>query len=462
MKKTEATILILDDEEDILLSAKLLLKRQYTNIITSTNPQEINRLISIHAIDVILLDMNYRLGVNDGEEGLYWLKHILEIKPNIVVILMTAFGEVELAVEAIKKGGFDFILKPWSNEKFLATIHAAVGVRRSKQKIKALKTTNKALKEEINKEFGEVVGSSDEMRQLMDTVNKVSETDANVLILGENGTGKEHLAREIHRRSKRNNKVFIHVDLGSLAETLFESELFGHKKGAFTDAKEDKLGRFELARGGTIFLDEIGNLPVNLQSKLLSVLQDRKVSRLGEAIERPVKARMIFATNAPIHQRVEEGEFRKDLLYRINTIELEIPPLRKRRSDIPEFIDYYLRSFKKKYKKSKLEISQNAVKILKEHSWPGNIRELQHTIERGVIMSDGNLIKAGDFNLVSSASERRKSRMPEILNIKTIEKLLIEKALEKHHGNISKASKELGLTRAALYRRMEKYGLYTS
>ena len=459
MKKTEAIILVIDDDEDVLITANLLLKQKYTKIITRSNPREINRLISTESIDLILLDMNYRVGYNDGKEGMYWLKHILEINPETVVILMTAFGEVELAVDAIKSGAFDFILKPWSNEKFLATINAALELRRSNLKLKALKTTNKALKEEIDKGFGPIIGSSDAMQKVIETIKKVSDTPANVLILGENGTGKQHFAREIHRLSKRKNKPFVHVDLGSLSENLFEGELFGHKKGAFTDAKEDKIGRFELAEDGTIFLDEIGNLPLSLQKKLLTVLQDLKVTRIGEGIERPIKARMVFATNAPLNTWVSEGKFRQDLLYRINTIEIEIPPLRSRPSDIPEFVQFYLQSFKEKYHKPHLTISKEALEVLKAHRWPGNIRELQHTIERGVIMADGKEIKATDFNLTKASSAKHSAAIPENFNLAEIEKLLVEKALEKHQGNISKAAKELGLTRAALYRRMEKYNL---
>jgi DNA-binding NtrC family response regulator len=459
MKKTEATILIIDDDEDVLTSARLLLKQQYTNILTRSNPRDINRLISTQVIDLIFLDMNYRVGFNDGKEGLYWLKHILEVRPEAVLILMTAFGEVELAVEAIKTGAFDFMLKPWTNEKFLATTNAGLELSRSNQKLKALKTTNKVLKEEIDKGFGPVIGDSAAMQKVMKTVDKVSDTLANILILGENGTGKQHLAREIHRRSKRKDKAFIHVDLGALSESLFEGELFGHKKGAFTDAKEDKIGRFELANGGTLFLDEIGNLPYALQSKLLTVLQDRKISRIGEGIERSVDARLIFATNAPLNEWVSEGKFRQDLLYRINTIEIEIPPLRKRRSDIPDFVEFYLQSFKMKYNKPQLKISEEALSVLKSHRWPGNIRELQHTIERGVILSDGKEIKAADFNLTTTLTSQQSASIPDNFNIKEIEKLLVEKALEKHKGNVSKAAKELGLTRAALYRRMEKYNL---
>ncbi len=460
MTKNIATILIIDDDEDVLLSAKLLLKKHYTNIIIRNNPKEINQILSKEHIDVIVLDMNYRIGFNDGKEGMYWLKHILGIKPEMVVVLMTAYGEVELAVDAIKNGAFDFILKPWTNEKFLATIHAGLELSKSNQKVSILKHTNKTLLKNDAEKFGPIIGKSSAMMKVLDVVEKVSHTDAHVLILGENGTGKQHLAREIHRQSSNNEGPFIHVDLGALSESLFESELFGHKKGAFTDALEDKPGRFEMAENGTLFLDEIGNLPYNLQSKLLTVLQDKKVSRLGEGIERPFNARLLFATNAPLHQWVLEGKFRQDLLFRINTVEIEIPPLRKRPEDISEFVSYYLKVFKEKYHKSHLTITDEALNTLKSHKWPGNIREIQHTIERGVIMSDDDVITPSDFNL--SAIDTNK--MTDIavydnLNLQDIEKLLVQKAMHKHEGNISKAAKELGLTRAALYRRLEKFNL---
>ena len=460
MLKNTATILIIDDDEDVLLSAKLLLKKKYTKIITRNTPKEINQLISTKSIDVILLDMNYRIGFNDGKEGMYWLKHILSINPKMVVILMTAYGEVELAVNAIKNGAYDFILKPWSNEKFLATIHAGLELSRSNHKISILKSTNEALTKNIDQKFGPVIGKSKAMQEVMSTIEKVSATDANLLILGENGTGKQHLAREIHKRSSQKHGPFIHVDLGSLSESLFESELFGHKKGAFTDAYEDKPGRFEMAENGTLFLDEIGNLPYNLQSKLLTVLQDRKVSRLGEGIERHFNARLLFATNAPINKWVTEGKFRQDLLFRINTVEIEMPPLRKRPEDVLEFVMYYLNNFKEKYHKSHLKIANDTIGILQSHHWPGNVREVQHTIERGVIMSDGHEIKASDFNLTTiPIASKSNSIVYDNLNLQDIEKLLVQKALKKHDGNISKAAKELGLTRAALYRRLEKFNL---
>lgn len=460
MSKTKATILIIDDDQDILLSAKLLLKKYYSNIIIRDSPKELNQILSTESIDVIVLDMNYRIGFNDGKEGMYWLKRILEIKPDMVVILMTAYGEVELAVDSIKKGAFDFILKPWTNEKFLATVQAGLNLSRTKHKVALLESAKDILEKNIDQKFGPVIGSSNAMEEVMRVVEKVSVTDANILILGDNGTGKQHLAREIHRQSSFREGPFVHVDLGALSESLFESELFGHKKGAFTDAHEDKPGRFELAENGTLFLDEIGNLPYNLQSKLLTVLQDRKVSRLGEGIERVFNARLLFATNAPLKDWVSEGKFRQDLMFRINTVEILIPPLRERPEDINEFVIHFLKIFKEKYHKSHLTIESEALELLQSHHWPGNVREIQHTIERGVIMSDGLEIKVSDFNLSSESSASKKSVDEfESLNIHEIEKMLVEKALSKHEGNISKAAKELGLTRAALYRRLEKFNL---
>lgn len=458
MKKENAQILIIDDDADVLISLKLLLKQHYSEIITKESPKEINQLISKTEFDLIILDMNYRVGFNDGKEGIYWLKHILEIKPDTVIILMTAYGEVQLAVNAIKAGAFDFILKPWENEKLLATIRAGLQLNNSKKKIKSLTSVNTELKKELNKQKNFVTGNSISMKTLLEKVEKVSKTDANVLILGENGIGKQHIAREIHRLSEKREGPFIHVDLGSIPESLFESELFGHKKGAFTDAKEDKKGKFELANGGSIFLDEIGNLPINLQAKLLTIIQNQSISRIGDNIEIQLNARMLFATNAPLNKWVDEGKFRQDLLYRINTIEIEIPSLRERPEDIPQFIGHFLNLFKDKYKKPLLDISKRALESLMNHEWPGNIRELQHTIERGVILSDGIEIKTSDFSLIPNDKGNNLGNM-ESLNLHEIEKLLVKKAIEKHNGNISKAAQELGLTRAALYRRMEKFNI---
>lgn len=456
MKKTAATILVIDDDEDVLLSAELLLKRSYSRIITCAHPKELNSLISREKPDLILLDMNYRVGFNDGAEGLYWLSHILDVNPDIPVILMTAFGEVELAVNALKLGAADFILKPWTNDKLSAKIEE---VLEAKEK-KSTKNIAKPLvsKETSQEEFRFVLGRSESMAEVMKVVEKVSPTAANILLLGESGTGKQHIARRIHQLSSLHDKAFVHVDLGSLSETLFESELFGHRKGAFTGAHEDKKGRFEMADGGTIFLDEIGNLPLNLQAKLLKVLQDRKVNRIGEGIERPVNARFIFATNAPLEEWVKEGKFREDLMYRINTIEIKLPPLRERKEDIRDFIKHYVEVYARKYDKVGLGMHSSACTLLKKHTWPGNIRELQHAIERAVIMTEGEEITETDFRL-SKPDETLNSGGMDNLNLQEIEKLLIEKALLKHVGNISKAAKDLGLTRAALYRRMEKYKL---
>lgn len=461
MSKTNATILIIDDDEDVLLSAKLLLKKQYSNVITRNNPREINQLISTENIDLIVLDMNYRIGFNDGKEGMYWLKHILQIKPKMVVVLMTAYGEVELAVDCLKNGAFDFILKPWTNEKFLATINAGLELNKTNHKVEILEHTTKAITKDSTQQFGSVIGSSEAMQDVMNTISKVSATDANILILGENGTGKQHIAREIHKQSQYAKGPFIHVDLGSISESLFESELFGHKKGAFTDAHEDKPGRFEMAENGTIFLDEIGNLPINLQAKLLTVIQDRKTIRLGEAKERHFNARLLFATNAPLSQWVAEGKFRQDLLFRINTVEMTIPPLRKRIEDIPVFVEHYLSVFKSKYHKSHLTITKKAIDVLKQHHWPGNVREIQHTIERGVIMANEHQITPSDFNLSTVSVQESINSLDALdsLNLIEIEKMLVQKALGKYEGNISKAAKDLGLTRAALYRRLEKFNL---
>jgi len=460
MIKKEASILIIDDDLDILLSAKLLLKKHYRNVITRNNPKEINQLISTEKIDLIVLDMNYRIGFNDGKEGVYWLKHILSIDPKMIVVLMTAYGEIELAVDAIKLGAFDFILKPWTNEKFLATIHAGLELNKSNRELAILKHTNDALLKGNDNKFGPIIGTSESMLGILSTIDKVSATDASILILGANGTGKQHIAREIHKRSERFNGPFIHVDLGSLSENLFESELFGHKKGAFTDAHEDKPGRFEIAENGTLFLDEIGNLPINLQTKLLTVLQDKKVSRLGEGIERTFNARLLFATNAPLNQWVVDGKFRQDLLFRINTVEIEIPSLKDRPEDIIDFVRFYLNKFKTKYQKPELIISKDALKVLKSHTWPGNVREVQHTLERGVIMAEGNVIGVSDFNLTKFSKKSKKDGIDlDNLNLMEIEKILVNKALDKYEGNISKAAKELGLTRAALYRRIEKFNI---
>lgn len=446
------SILIIDDDKDVLTSARLLLKQHYTHVKTEEQPQKLNHLLSEMKPDIVLLDMNYSRGKNDGKEGIYWLQRILEVSPDTQVILMTAYGEVEMAVEAIKKGAFDFVLKPWSNQKLLATIQGALKYLSERKKVTQLEQTKINLEEGLSLKEEDFVSHSDAMKGMMKTLKKVANTDANILLLGENGTGKSVLAMALHQMSNRKSDPFITVDLGSLNENLFESELFGHKKGAFTDAHADKAGRFEIADGGTLFLDEIGNLSLPLQSKLLTVLQSRKAVRLGESKEISFDARLICATNRPIHQMVHDNEFRQDLLYRINTVEIEVPPLRKRKEDIPILAKRFLDKFARKYNKVGLRLSGPAIDRLVDYSWPGNIRELEHTLERSVILSDSNIIEHFGLQIQNPNSSE-----PQGLNLEEMEKHLVAKALQKYKGNISRASKDLGLTRAALYRRMEKY-----
>jgi two-component system response regulator HydG len=450
-----AKILMIDDDEDVLLAAKMLLKKQNYQVIIEKNPNKIPFLLNNDTYDVILLDMNFSKDITSGKEGFYWLEKILEKDPQAVVILITAFGDVEMAVKALKQGATDFILKPWQNEKLIATISTAIRLRQSYNEVDKLRKAKEMLEEQISKPFGEIIGQSAAIREVFTLIDKVARTDANVLILGENGTGKELIARAIHQRSLRHNNSFVAVDMGAITETLFESELFGHKKGAFTDAREDRPGRFELAHGGTLFLDEIGNLSLNLQSKLLSALQSRQITRVGSNQPIPVDIRLICATNMPLYEMVKQGTFRQDLLYRINTVEIHVPPLSDRIEDIPLLAEHYLKVYARRYHKPVTGITPGAMEKLKRYAWPGNIRELQHAIERAVIMTDSDMLQETDFLFgrpVSTAST-------ETLNLDEVEKAAIVKALNLHNGNISKAAAELGLTRASLYRRMEKYGL---
>jgi two-component system, NtrC family, response regulator HydG len=449
-------ILMIDDDEDVLLAAKMLLKKQSHHVIIEKNPNKIPFLLNNDTYDVILLDMNFSKDITSGKEGFYWLEQILEKDPNAVVILITAFGDVEMAVKALKKGATDFILKPWQNEKLVATISTAIRLKQSYNQVDKLKKAKEMLEEQISKPFGEIIGQSSAIQDVFGLINKVAKTEANILILGENGTGKELIARAIHQRSLRKDNSFVSVDMGAITETLFESELFGHKKGAFTDAREDRPGRFELASGGTLFLDEIGNLSLSLQSKLLSALQSRQVTRVGSNQHVPVDIRLICATNMPLSRMVQEGTFRQDLLYRINTVEINVPPLSDRVEDIPMLANHYLNYYAKKYHKPVNTIAPEAMDKLKRYAWPGNIRELQHAIERGVIMTDSASLQETDFLLSRSLTSASPANT---LNLDEVEKAAIAKALQMHNGNISKAADELGLTRASLYRRMEKYGL---
>ena len=459
MSKHEASILIIDDDPDVLLAARLFLRQHFSVVHTEKNPESIVTLMKRAIYDVILLDMNFSRDATSGKEGFFWLNKILEIDPAAVVIFITGYGDVELAVQGIKEGATNFILKPWDNQKLLATITANLRIRGSKVEIEELRSKQQVLMADQELSIGSLIGQSVPILKVMTTVDKVARTDANVLILGENGTGKELIARAIHRASDRHREVFISVDLGAISESLFESELFGYKKGAFTDAKEDRAGRFEAASKGTIFLDEIGNLTYSLQSKLLSVLQSRKVVRLGTNRELPIDVRVICATNMPLYQMVSEGKFRQDLLYRINTVEIFIPPLRERTDDITLLADHFLNIYCHKYKLEIKRISIPTLSRLEKHHWPGNIRELQHAVERAVILSDNTILEPQDF-FINQSDEHINTDMNFInFNLEETEKMLIRKVIDKHGGNISKAAKELGLTRASLYRRIEKHGL---
>src|SRR6187431_1794054 len=447
---------MIDDDEDVLLAAKMLLKKQGHHVIIEKNPKKIPFLLNNDTYDVILLDMNFSKDITSGKEGFYWLEQIMLHYSSSVVIMITAFGDVEMAVRALKEGATDFILKPWQNEKLVATISTAIKLKKSYNEVDKLRKAKQMLEEQISQPFRDIIGQSDALKNVFTLIDKVAKTEANVLILGENGTGKELVARAIHQKSMRKDSSFVAVDMGAITETLFESELFGHKKGSFTDAREDRPGRFELANGGTLFLDEIGNLSMSLQSKLLSALQARQVTRVGANQALAVDLRLICATNMPLQKMVQEGTFRQDLLYRINTVEIHVPPLSERVEDIPLLAQHYLNYYAKKYHKLVNTIAAEAMDRLKRYAWPGNIRELQHAIERAVIMTDSAVLQETDFLLSRSLTT---GPMNNTLNLDEVEKTAIVKALQMHNGNISKAADELGLTRASLYRRMEKYGI---
>ena len=459
MEQKSGKILIVDDNEDLLKAAKMHLKRHFSQVDIEKNPEAIPALMNNDDYDVILLDMNFTKDVSSGSEGYYWLERILQLDPSAVVVLITAYGDIQMAVKAIKAGATDFVVKPWENEKLLATLYSAMRLRESRDVIENLKIKNQEINQALNDRYSEIIGQSAAMQKIFQTIDRVAKTDANVLILGENGTGKELIARAIHRNSSRKNENFASVDLGSITETLFESELFGHKKGSFTDAKEDRAGRFEMANHGTLFLDEIGNLSMPLQAKLLTVLQNRKVSRVGSNKDTPIDIRLICATNMPLYEMVKENRFRQDLLYRINTIEIEIPPLRDRFEDIPLLANHFLKHYASKYDKSVTKISEAAMSRMHKHPWPGNIRELQHALERAIILSGTSVLQPEDFNFTPSSGKEDGQLSLDQYNLEEVEKLLIRKVLKKYNGNITQAASELGLTRSSLYRRLEKYGL---
>jgi len=464
MSKIACHVLIVDDEEDILTAGRLLLKQHFTAVKVTSDPYQIPAILTEETIDVVLLDMNYSAGATSSKEGLHWLKQIKQLAPQVTVILMTAYGDIELAVRALKEGASDFVLKPWKNDKLVAILKTACQQRNQTTIAESGKVNQPAAFH-----YGEFIGVSPAMQRLYQTIDKVAATDANVLILGENGTGKEVAARALHQKSKRANQAFEMVDLGAVSETLFESELFGHAKGAFTDAKDDRTGRIEAANGGTLFLDEIGNLSLALQAKLLTVLQNRQVIRLGTNKPRPVDIRLICATNMPVYEMVRQGTFRQDLLYRINTVEIQLPPLRDRKEDIKLLADHFLKQYSHKYNRPDLVIGKETMRRLNDYFWPGNIRELDHAMERAVILCDGNELHADDFyfapGMDGNTTQQNGRQTPEQpisegdYTLDALEKMMVQKVLVKHSGNITHAAKELGITRTALYRRIEKHGL---
>ncbi len=456
MHKKIGKILIVDDNEGLLKSLRYSLKIEFEQVDGIRSPNQLPTALREQFYDVVLLDMNFQAGKNTGNEGLFWLKEILAIDSDMAVIMITAYGDVELAVKAIRLGAIDFVLKPWNLEKLISTLYAGLKYRQSRLEVNQLKQKQKILGEDAAKPFLNILGQSPAMINLFQTIDKVAATDANVLIVGENGTGKELVAREIHRKSLRNKGIFIGVDLASLSESLFEGELFGHAKGAFTDAKEERAGRFESANGGTLFLDEIGNLTMSLQGKILTTLQNRTVNRLGSNQPVNLDIRLISATNKDLKQLVGDGVFREDLLYRINTIQITLPPLRDRLEDILLLAEHFLQLYSRKYNKPGIKLTASAADKLKKYSWPGNVRELQHAIERALILTDNQNLKDSDFLFESAKTELKLS---DSLNLEEMERITVEKALSKSRGNLTLAAKELGITRKTLYSKIEKYGL---
>ncbi|MFO7370791.1 MAG: sigma-54 dependent transcriptional regulator [Bacteroidales bacterium] len=451
----EGRLLIADDNKALLNALQLLLQPTFEEVVALPNPNTLLTEMAKSIIDVVLLDMNFKAGVNTGNEGLFWLKEIKKRFPNTEVVMITAYADVDLAVNALKEGASDFVVKPWDNEKLIATLKAAYRLRKSSKEINLLKSKEALLKNETNRNYPIVTGDSPAMKNVMQVVQKIAATDANVLITGENGTGKELIAREIHRLSTRNKETFVLVDLSSLTETLFESELFGHRKGSFTNAYEDKTGRFVLADKGSLFLDEIGNIPMGLQSKLLTVLQSRTITPVGATAEIPVDIRLISATNKNLSQMIASGQFRQDLLYRLNTIQIHLPPLRERVEDIAMIAGHFMTLYSRKYGKEEMEITDEAMSRLKSYSWPGNVRELQHAMEKAVILSDQNKLLARDFYFGAEESVS----VSQAETLEEMEKKMIVSALRKNGQNQSAAAQQLGITRQTLYNKIKKYGI---
>jgi DNA-binding NtrC family response regulator len=451
-------VLVVDDDRDVLMAAEIFLKRHVSEVRTLNDPRRLPRLLERESADVVLLDMNFTADMTSGDEGFEWLDQVAACDPLTVVVLMTAYADVDLATRAIKAGAADFIEKPWKNEKLLATVSAALKLRESRREAESRRHQARQLDLDMDRPHAEIIGDSEKMREVLSLVKKVAATDANVLITGENGTGKELVARAVHRLSQRAGESFVRVDVAALPPTLIESELFGHLKGAFTDAREDRPGRFEVASGGTLFLDEIGNLQTEIQAKLLSVLQERQVTRVGANRPRPVDIRLITATNVSLAELVEKGSFRQDLLYRLNTVEIRVPPLRERTDDIELLARHFLQRYGAKYRRGEMSLAKATIRRLQRYPWPGNVRELQHAVERAVILSDSDALTPLDFSLQAPA-ESSDVLTVESLDLKAVERAAVEKAIAKHGGNISRAAKELGLTRTSLYRRLNRYGL---
>ncbi len=451
MSLKKARILVIDDDIDVLTAVRLLLRTEVKEVVIEKNPQQIPSILKEHEFDLVLLDMNFNASINTGNEGIYWLKRIKEIKPNISVMMITAYGDIDLAVRSLKEGATDFVVKPWHNEKLLSAILSVY--QQQHQKSKQVDQTTTAFMSE------RILGTSEIMQDIFKKIDKIAPTDANILILGENGTGKDLIATAIWQQSLRQNQPFVKVDVGALSESLFESELFGHKKGSFTDAREDRIGRFELANGGTLFLDEIGNISLQQQAKLLTVLQNRQVTRIGSNQPISIDIRLICATNIPIQELANENRFRKDLIYRINTVEMMVPALRKRKDDILLLAKHFATIYANKYLKHNVSFHASAMEKLMQYGYPGNVRELQYTIERAIIMANDAQIEAKDllFSPIESAQIPDETEVD--LKLSVLEKSAIQKVIDKHQGNITKAAKELGLTRTALYRRISKYDI---
>ena len=453
MSLQKTSIMVVDDNRSILSALEILLIPEFGDVSLISNPNQILQELRKKDFNLVILDMNFAAGVKSGNEGLYWLRKIKEVKPDISVVMITAYGDIETAVKALKAGASDFVIKPWDNEKLLATLRLAIQLNLSKKEVNQLKSRESALKKELNREDRYIIGSSPQIMKVLNLSRKVAKTDANVLITGENGTGKELIAQEIHRISDRSKELLVSVDMGAITETLFESELFGHVKGAFTDARENRQGKFEIAHKGTLFLDEIGNLSFHLQSKLLAAIENRQITRIGSNDPVPVDIRLICATNKNIETMVREGLFREDLLYRINTIQIELPPLRERGKDIITLAEFFLRKYIQKYNKRDLRINQQAFDKLMDYSWPGNIRELQNTIEKAVILSDTSVIKPEDLYLKPASRSMSFDSVP---TLEEMEQQMISMAIENNNGNLTAAAEQLGITRQTLYNRLKK------